>query len=126
MAEDFEEAGVRLMGISADSPRALARMRATLGLPFTMLSDPSLSALDHFDVPTSSGHPMSRKYPEGAFLQPAYFVLRAGEGGSLQRLHQWVSRPGLLNSYGAMGRPSAGQMLEEARRATGGKAKVED
>lgn len=120
LAEDFEETGVRLLGISADSPRALGRMRSTLGLPFTMLSDPSLSSLKLFDVPTSSGHPMSRKYPEGAFLQPAYFVLRAGGDGGQELLHEWVQRPGMLNAYGAMGRPSPADMLNEARGAVGG------
>ena len=120
LADDFSETGVRLLGISADSPRALSRMRRALGLPFTLLSDPSLSSLKLFDVPTSSGHPMSRKYPEGAFLQPAYFVLRAGGDGAQELLHEWVQRPGMLNAYGAMGRPSPEDMLEEARSAVGG------
>ena len=88
-------------------------MRQDNDIPFTMLSDPELLIADRFSVPTSSGHPMAKKYPKGAFLQPAYFVIRAGSGGP-ETPHAWVQRPGLLNMYGASGRPSSRRMLAEA------------
>ena len=91
-------------------------MRDENNIPFTMLSDPELLVAGRFEVPTSSGHPMSKKYPKGAFLQPAYFVIRASDDG-LDTRHVWVQRPGLFNMYGASGRPGPKRMLAEARNA---------
>ena len=91
-------------------------MREENAIPFTMLSDPELRVADRFQVPTSSGHPRAKQYPKGAFLQPAYFVMRSGVGG-VETPHAWVQRPGLLNMYGASGRPSPRRMLSEALAA---------
>ncbi len=107
---------MQLLGVAADRPDRLARMREENSIPFTMLSDPELTMAEHLEVPTSSGHPMAKKYPKGAFLQPAYFVMRPGAGG-VETAYAWVQRPGLLNMYGASGRPRPRRMLSEARAA---------
>ncbi|MFP6627143.1 MAG: redoxin domain-containing protein [Deltaproteobacteria bacterium] len=116
LQKDFEAAGVEIVGASADSPSRLARFRRSHDIPYRMIADPHLKLAEYFSIPTSSGHPRSKAYPEGAFLQPAYFIMRAGDEGGTDRLHSWVQKPGLLNIYGAMGRPSPAQMLKEAQR----------
>jgi hypothetical protein len=68
---------------------------------------------DALDVPTSSKHPMARAYPKKAFLQPALFVYRPD--GTL--VHAWRQTPGLLNVYGAAGRPSGADTLRIAEAA---------
>ena len=92
-------------------------MRADNAIPFAMLSDPDLVMAERYGVATSSGHPMARKYPRGAFLQPAYLVFCAGASADPEIVHSWMQSPGLLNMYGALGRPSPEQMLDEAMAA---------
>ena len=80
--------GVELFGVSADDPERLARFRAELGIPYTMLSDPDLTCAEILGVATSSRHPMASRYPRGAFLQPGLFVWR--RDGS--EVHRWVQK----------------------------------
>ena len=97
--------------MSADPPQRLAGFRDKREAPFTFLSDPSLVTADLLDVAVSRRHPMVKKYPSKGFLQPALFVWL--EDG--RRAHEWRQRPGVVNGFGAMGRPSPAQMLEIVR-----------
>jgi len=101
---------VRVLGVSADAPATLSKFVAKHSLPFTLLSDPQLETARQLEVPTSSRHPMARKYPARAFLQPALFIWRAD--GTLA--HQWRQTPSLLTFYGARGRPGPDDVLDHA------------
>jgi len=108
LAERFGSLDARLYGVAADSPQQLTRMRSKLAIPFTMLSDPQLTTADQLQVVTSSRHPMARKYPRKAFLQPGLFIWR--ETGEL--VYQWRQTPKITNLFGASNRPTPEQILE--------------
>jgi hypothetical protein len=98
----------------------LSRFHTSLRLPFTLLSDPMLLSGELLDIPISSKkgyfsalglHPVLRKLPRKAYLQPAFHIWR---GSAL--VHEWRQEEKLRNLYGANGRPSPEQMLQLARQ----------
>jgi len=74
-----------------------------------LLSDPHL-ALAGLGVAISRHHPMSKRYPEGAFLQPAVFLFERGE-----LTFRWLQDPKLTNFYGSANRLSPEEILEVVR-----------
>ena len=56
--EDFEElqqSGVKVFGVSADTPKAQRRFKARFRLPFTLLADYDRAVADAFGVPMLLG-----------------------------------------------------------------------
>ena len=111
---EFEERGAVVHGISADGPAALQRFteRCQIDPRIEMLSDPELATHEAWNIPLGRKHPMARRYPRKAFLQPA--VLLFDRSGSER--FDWRVRPGLLNLYGATGRISPSEILETLDR----------
>ena len=48
--EEFEKRNVVIIGISKDSPTSHLKFAQTYGLPFLLLSDPSLATIQDYDV----------------------------------------------------------------------------
>ena len=111
--DDFAGAGVTVLGLSADKPKALRKFTKKLDTSYTFLSDPKLTAHDKLDVPVQRAHPMAPTYKKGAFLQPAIFIWTPD--GRL-RWH-WYNDSRMGTLYGATGRITAKTVLKRARRA---------
>jgi peroxiredoxin len=118
IASEFQALDVAVLGVSADTPVHLRRFRVELELPFTMLSDPTLTTAAVPDVPVATRanfvavsllHSIVHTYPKRSFLQPALFVWRPD--GRLA--HRWCqTESSLTNLYGARGRPRADEVLQ--------------
>lgn len=52
----FEEAGVTLIGVSADTVESHERFREKHELPFTLLADPDHAIAEQYDVPVEDGY----------------------------------------------------------------------
>ncbi len=116
--------GVRVLGVTSDSQAQVAAFHQSLGLPFTLLSDPQLQSADVLGVPVSSAksylstlavHPVIRELPKRGFLQPAFLVWN-GE----KLVYEWYQVEKLRNLFGANGRPSPKQILEIVQSSMGG------
>lgn len=112
-ADRLERIPASLYGVAADSPEQLRAMRDKLSIPQTLLSDPDLRCAEVFKVATSRRHPMARRYPRGAFLQPALFVWQS----SGELVYQWRQTPKVTNLFGASNRPTPEQTLEILERS---------
>lgn len=107
----FVEAGVRIVGITNETPEVLKVWRDRHNLPFTFLSDPEMIMENTLGIATTkSGHPMA------PFLQPSFIIIPR-----VDRVVEfyWASQPGLLNIYGAAGRPSTKDMLNHVQQVVG-------
>jgi hypothetical protein len=107
--------------VTSDSQEQIRTFRKKYGVPFTMLSDQMLLSADALDVPISSKkgyyatlaiHPVLRHLPKKAFLQPAFFVWKGSDV-----VYEWRQVEKLRNLYGANGRPSPAQILDDTRKA---------
>lgn len=107
----FSKLGVRIIGITNETPQVLKGWRDKHKLPFTFLSDQQMTMEHTLGIATTkSGHPMA------PFLQPSFIVIPRED-----RLAEfyWASEPGLLNIYGAAGRPSTKEMLNHVQQVIG-------
>jgi peroxiredoxin Q/BCP len=110
---ELDRLGIAPLLISADPPEVNRRFRERLGIPFVLLSDEDHAVADRYGVPVSRRHWNARKYNDG-FIQPALFAYRGEE-----ELYRWITRPNLLNLYGAARRPTADEVLARLRSALG-------
>jgi peroxiredoxin Q/BCP len=53
--EDLQDAGLRVVGVSADGVNAQARFKEKHSLPFLLVSDPGKELISAFGVPTRMG-----------------------------------------------------------------------
>lgn len=93
---DFEARGVRVVGISIDSPEVSRRQSQKLGYTFPLLSDPKADVIRRYDVL----HPGAG--PRGANIaRPAEFLIDSN------RIVRWVN---LTDNIAVRARPE--QVLE--------------
>ncbi len=102
---EFDDGKAELVLISADPPEASRKWRTEWAIPFVMLSDPDHAIADRYAIAISRRHPTARKYRDG-FIQPAILAYRGEE-----EIYRFIAVPGLMNLYGATGRPSPGEIL---------------
>jgi len=95
--------------ISTDWPERNRRFRAKQGFDFALLSDRDHAVADRYGIPISRRHWQAKHYPDG-FIQPAVLVFR-GESC----LFSFIQKPGMLNLWGAAGRPKPEQVFAEIR-----------
>ena len=97
---EFEARGIRVVGISVDSPDINKRQSQKLGYTFPLLSDPKAKVIRRYDVL----HPGAG--PKGADIaRPAEFLL------DLNGIVRWVN---LTDNIAVRARPE--QMLEAANQ----------
>ncbi|RME76067.1 MAG: hypothetical protein D6776_01920 [Planctomycetota bacterium] len=111
LRERCERADLEILLISADDPATNRRFRERLAIPYPLLSDRTHEVADRYGVPISRRHWQARNYPDG-FIQPALFAFD-GE----RPLYRWITRPRLLNLFGAARRPEPAAVLEAIERA---------
>lgn len=100
-------ADLSLYGISADSIAIHQQLMEELELTFPLISDASLLTAKHFDGPICDSHGRSPRYPQGAFLQPAFYLIKEGQ------VHfSWQHRPSLFNLQGAVLRISSKKIMQ--------------
>jgi peroxiredoxin len=80
-----------------------------MGIPFRLLSDEDHAAADLYGIPIARKHPKAWSYKDG-FIQPAVFVFH-GE----REIFRFVQKPGMMNLWGAAGRPQPAQILDIIR-----------
>lgn len=97
--DKFNEAGIRPVAISVDSPEVSREMREQAGYTFTFLSDPKTEAIRRYDLVHGGqgidGHDVAR---------PAEFLLDSSG------IVRWVN---LTGNYWVRARPE--QILEAAK-----------
>lgn len=96
----FNEAGIRPVAISVDSPEVTRKMREEAGYTFTFLSDPNTEVIQRYDVLHAAAGENSQD-----IARPAEFLLDSS--GTVL----WVN---LTDSYLVRARPE--QILEEAKK----------
>jgi peroxiredoxin len=109
----LKELNVRFLPISADHPKASAKLQDKLKTDFIYLSDPQLEITEHLNIKTSSHHPMARTYPIKQFMQPAVIIWDR-EG---QSVFEWTIQPKLTNLFGAAKRMTVDEILAKAKEA---------
>jgi len=95
----FDEVGLDVTFISADSPRDLAKWRTSQNIPYRMLSDPKHEVADRFELHIGRRHPRAKNYRDG-FIQPGIFGYVKDE-----RVYEFIQVPKLTNLYGSRNRP---------------------
>ena len=115
LKDQLAELGVEPIFLSADSQRSNAKFRTTMRLPeeWPLLSDVDHAVADQYTIPISRKHPQSKKYADG-FIQPAVFVY-----GKDEPMFTFIQKPGMMNLWGASGRPSPKQVVAAVRKAMG-------
>ena len=105
LEEDFERANVRVLLISADTPKRNRALKKAKKLKLSFLSDEDHTVADLYQIPVQRKHPMSATYRDG-FIQPAIFVFKGEE-----TVFEFIQNPKSINLWGAAGRPSVKQVL---------------
>ena len=59
--EALTDAGIQVLGVSADGVQAQAAFKEKYSLPFTLIADPDTKLIDAFGVPTKMGRFASRQ-----------------------------------------------------------------
>ena len=102
---------MRVFMVSADSPASNVRFRKKMKIDFDLLSDEDHTVADTYGVPIQRVHPKASDYQDG-FIQPAVFAYRGED-----EIFTFIQTPRVLNLWGASGRPSVEQILEEITAA---------
>ncbi len=72
---DYEKAGVVILGVSADSPKSHAKFKEKYGLPFTLLSDEDHKVCEQYGV-WAKKKMMGREYM--GILRTTYLISKEG------------------------------------------------